>query len=145
MGILKDVASGGLTDAQIDELYTALDDFQLKDGWEKAKCRAEVDGRMYPFYINRVLEKTQWGCPVANTCDVDDDTWRAMVESQPLANAPAMPADSGELVQRSTTPRRLAEDNVQTHEILAAGALCLLSFTVFNRIYRYWAKPAREL
>jgi len=42
-------------------------------------------------------------------------------------------------------PRRLAEDNVQTHEILAAGALCLLSFTVFNRIYRCWAKPAREL
>merc|ERR1711964_791187 len=29
-----------------------------------------------------------------------------------------------------STSRRLAEDVVQTHEILAAGALCILSFTV---------------
>jgi hypothetical protein len=40
--------------------------------------------------------------------------------------------------------RRLAEDDVHTHEILAAGALFILSFYVFNRAYRYWTKSGAE-
>merc|ERR1711964_642493 len=52
---------------------------------------------------------------------------------------------SKELVaDRPSQIRRLAEDDVQTHEILAAGALWIVSFWVFNRLYRYWTKSGPE-
>lgn len=36
--------------------------------------------------------------------------------------------------------RRLAEDNVHSHEIAISGALCLLSFVVFHKVHRWYTQ-----